>query len=266
MVKNKGCCNSVATLIKYGVDAMNKFNIKLADRIISISCRYDYAIQVCRDYIDRSQNVDFSVFATDEDIETDMNNEEVRVFADYAEFICLYRKIAEQLPKYDCMVMHGASITYKDSALLFVAPSGTGKSTHIRLWKDVFDDDVDIINGDKPIVSVDDEDTTIYGTPWAGKENWHKNHKAPLNAICILKQSKHNCIKKVYPQEYLPLLLNQVYLPRDAETLKLTLELFNKLIARIPVYLLECDISQEAVMTAYNAIVENEWRFDIYEN
>lgn len=237
---------------------MNKFNIKIADIIISISSRYDYTSRACKDYIVDSSYADFSVFSTNEDIAAEINsNSEALVFADYAEFICLYRKIAEQLPKYDCIVMHGAAITYKDSALLFVAPSGTGKSTHIKLWKDVFGDNVDIINGDKPIASINHENITIHGTPWAGKENWQKNRKAPLKAICVLKQSKHNCIKKVYPQEYLPLLLNQVYLPRGTDSLKLTLRLFNKLVARIPVYILECDISQDAVVIAYNAILEN---------
>lgn len=241
---------------------MNKLNIKLADRIISINCRYDYSSQFCKDYIVNSSCVDFSVFSTDEDILTEMNNAQVTVSADYAEFICLYRKIAEQLPKYDCMVTHGAAITHKDSALLFVAPRGMGKSTHIRLWKDVFGDAMDIINSDKPIVCINDNEITIHGTPWASKENWNKNRKAPLKAICILKQSKHNCIKKVYPQEYLPLLLNQVYLPRGTDSLRLTLELFNKLVTRIPVYILECDISQNAVMAAYNAIIEE----DLHEN
>ena len=61
---------------------------------------------------------------------------------------------------------------------------------------------------------------------------------------------------------YLPLLLNQVYLPRGTDSLKLTLGLFDKLFARTPVYILECDISQDAVMVAYNAIIEE----DLHEN
>lgn len=237
--------------------------MKIAERIISISYRYDYTLRACEDYIVDSSCADFSAFCTNEDIADEVNNaSEMLVSADYAEFICLYRKIAEQLPKYGCLVMHGAAITYKESALLFAAPSGTGKSTHIRLWKDVFGNDVDIVNGDKPIMSINDNKINICGTPWAGKENWHKNRKAPLKVICILKQSKHNCIKRIYPQEYLPLMLNQVYLPKDINSLNLTLELFDKFVTRIPIYILECDISQDAVMVAYNAIIEE----NLHEN
>lgn len=236
---------------------MNKFNIKLTEAAISINCKYDYTIRACKDYIVNSPSIIFSVFATEEDITDEINHSETLVSRDYAEFICLYRKIAEQLPKHNCVVMHGAAITYKDSALLFVAPSGTGKSTHIKLWKDVFKGDVDIINGDKPIASINDEEIIIYGTPWAGKENWHKNCKAPLKAICILKQSKCNYIRKIDSHEYLSLLLKQVYLPMDSTSLKQTLELFNTLIAKIPVYILECNISKDAVMTAYKAITED---------
>ena len=236
---------------------MNMFHIKLAGRVIGIRCHHDFAVQACENYKDTSTETDFSVCVTEAEVDEELRHAEFPVSADYAEFICLYRKIAEQLPRYHCAVLHGAAISYKDSGLLFVAPSGTGKSTHIRLWKQVFGEDVGIINGDKPIVSVHGGAVTVHGTPWAGKENWNKNRQAPLKAICIITRSQQNWIRKVNPQEHLPLLLRQVYLPQDPDSVKLTLALFNELLEKVPVYILGCDISQAAAITACQGIIEH---------
>lgn len=232
-----------------------EFKIKLANQVISVICQYEYTMKACKEYIINSENSIFTVCATDDEITAEINIADETIDVGYAEFICLYRKIAELLSHYNCVVMHGAAITYKDSAILFIAPSGTGKSTHIKLWKQAFKDRVDIINGDKPIVCIENS-ISVFGTPWAGKENWHKNRNAPLKAICLLKQGKNNCINKVDPQAYLPEILRQVYLPTDKTSLKQTLELFDSLVKGVPIYVLECNISQEAVMTAYNAIIE----------
>lgn len=238
-----------------------EFKIKLANQIISVISQCEYTLKACKEYIVDSGNPIFTVCVTDHEIRAEIDNSVDPVDVGYAEFICLYRKIAELLPHYNCVVMHGAAITYKDPAILFVAPSGTGKSTHIKLWRQAFKDQVDIINGDKPIVSIENS-ISVFGTPWAGKENWHKNRQAPLKAICLLKQAKYNRINKVNPQGYLPELLRQVYLPINRTSLKQTLELFDSLVKSVPIYLLECNISQEAVMTAYNAIIEE----NLHEN
>ncbi len=238
-----------------------EFKIKLANQVISVICQYEYTLKACKEYIVNSCNSAFTVCVTDEEITEEIDNADFSVDVGYAEYICLYRKIAELLPRYNCVVMHGAAITYNDSAILFVAPSGTGKSTHIKLWRQTFGEQVDIINGDKPIVCVEDN-ISVFGTPWAGKENWHKNRQAQLKAICIIKQAKNNRIVKVNAQSFLPKLLKQVYLPLDKSSLKQTLALFDSLVKRVPIYVLECDISKEAVVTAYNEIIEE----DLHEN
>lgn len=65
--------------------------------------------------------------------------------------------------------MHGAVVAWKDQGYLFTAPSGTGKSTHLALWKKYLGDQAEVINGDKPFLKVMEDEVWVYGTPWAGK-------------------------------------------------------------------------------------------------
>lgn len=67
----------------------------------------------------------------------------------YLETLAALRKIADFMPEKDCFLMHGAVVAWKDQGYLFTAPSGTGKSTHLALWKKYLGDQAEVINGDK---------------------------------------------------------------------------------------------------------------------
>lgn len=88
----------------------------------------------------------------------------------YLETLAALRKIADFMPEKDCFLMHGAVVAWKDQGYLFTAPSGTGKSTHLALWKKYLGDQAEVINGDKPFLKVMEDEVWVYGTPWAGKE------------------------------------------------------------------------------------------------
>lgn len=223
---------------------MNELTIQLSGLTVGLRCRHPYTLRACRDYIAEGEAQLFAQAAQD------------AAAGGYEEFISLYRSIAGQLPRFGRMVVHGAAISYEDAGLLFIAPSGTGKSTHIKLWRQFFGAQVDIINGDKPIVSVEDGGIYLHGTPWAGKEGWQKNRSAPLKAICLLRRGKTNRIRKADPLTHLPALMRQVYLPTEAEALQQTLALVDQLSARVPFYILECNISPEAAEAAFSGMRE----------
>ncbi len=233
------------------------FNVKIADLKIEIEHKYDFLQKFCNDYkIDTADNFDIAVKSTDQEIA----KEHAAVpTADVAlcESLCIYRAIAELLPDFDRFVFHGAAIEYKGEAYIFTAPSGTGKTTHINLWKKNLGNRVDVINGDKPIIKVDDI-ATVYGTPWAGKENLCRNTSAPLRAICILKQSETNDIRSLDRSQAVNYLMQQVYLPKNEKALSKTLSLLGRLIQNTPVYLLECDISDVAFKTAFEILTKEE--------
>ncbi len=240
-------------------DMSESFTFGIAELKIEVECRYDYIVKQCRDYmVTDGNNVDMKVFATDEAIENE-HKLTPQMPKGYIESICVYREIAERLPRYGAAVFHGAAISYGDKAYIFTAPSGTGKSTHIKLWKKYLGDSVDIVNGDKPIIKKADSDMLVCSTPWAGKENWQKNRIVPIGAVCILKRGKVNRIRKAEPSDVLDVLLGQIYMPKDGECALLSLEILDTLCEKVPVYVLECDISEEAVKASFTAMTGEDY-------
>lgn len=241
---------------------------------IQIESKYPEFKEFCKDYVVENVTPDFCVSWTEDEILAEREHELTGNFTPtYLETLAALRKISEALPSYRRLLIHGAAITLDDKAYLFTAPSGTGKSTHIRLWKEYLGARVDIVNGDKPFISLTNESDTwlsdapnaekiaprIHGTPWAGKENWQKNRNAPLNGICFLRRGLKNKIRRLEPAECLQLLFNQVYLPKDKLALQFTLELMDVLVRNVPLYLLECNISEDAVKCSFEGMTGMEY-------
>lgn len=233
----------------------HKLNILLGGLKVAIEHNYGYMSHFCKDYIAQFDKPDIIAKADKNAI---LKEKELVPSApiESCESLCIYRAIGEQLPNFDRFVFHGAAIEYNGKAYLFTAPSGTGKTTHINLWKQYLGDKVDIINGDKPIIYVGDK-STVYGTPWAGKEGYQRNASAPLKAVCIIKQSKTNSITRLEKGDAVNHLMRQVYLPQDPIVLSKTLALLGKIIENTPVYILQCDISEQAFEISYKTLTNN---------
>ena len=116
--------------------------------------------------------------------------------------------------------------------------------------------DAEIINGDKPILEVREDEIIAYGTPWAGKERLQKNSCVPVKGICFLRQSEKNNIRKLNKSEALVLLLPQIYIMSDSKKAGRTLELFSKMLEWIPVYEFYCNISEQAVRCSFDALTD----------
>ncbi len=172
----------------------------------------------------------------------------------YLERLSIYRQIAEGLPAFGRAVFHGAVVQFQGKAYFFSAPSGTGKSTHVALWKRYMGEQVGIINGDKPILGDDGNQILAYGTPWAGKEGWQSNCCAPLQGGCFLRQAKRNQMVRLRPEECAEWLLGQLYLPSHSQAAVQTLELADQIIKRVPMWILECDMSEEAVRLSFETM------------
>lgn len=144
------------------------------------------------------------------------------------------------LLRFDGMMLHASALSYGGKAYLFSGPSGVGKSTHTRLWQDVFGEDVEIINDDKPALRRLDGRWYAYGTPWSGKHHINKNRRLPLCGICFLKQADENRIRRVSSLEAIQLIVPQTVRKRlTAEEMARLLSHVDVLIREIPIFELE---------------------------
>ena len=96
---------------------------------------------------------------------------------------------------YDTILFHGSVIAVDGIGYLFTAKSGTGKSTHTRLWREYFGDRAAMVNDDKPLLKITDSSVIAYGTPYNGKHRLGTNISVPLKAICILTRAADNHIE-----------------------------------------------------------------------
>ena len=231
------------------------FKVKLADVVIGIHGQYDYLKEYCKDYL-TLEDAEVEICLKKEDILEESSRVENEAFSmPYLETLAALRKIAEQMPQRNRFLMHGAVLSWHGQGYMFTAPSGTGKSTHLALWKKYLGEEVEIVNGDKPLISVENEEIRVYGTPWGGKERWQRNISVPLRGICFLRRGIANRIREVQSGEALPMLMQQVYYTRNPESAGKTMELLDEVFKKVPMYKMECDISKEAVECSFGMMV-----------
>jgi hypothetical protein len=222
---------------------------------ILVKYRGRYLGDCCKDYLTDKTPL-FEVLATDEDLEYEIEHaEDDREYSkSYLEYIAVYRKFCEQSVYHNVILCHGSVLEYKNDAYLFTAPSGTGKSTHTALWRDYFGEEVIMINDDKPLLRFEDDGVYAYGTPWDGKHHISNNRCARLKGICFLKQGAENKIEKIDGNQALPMLMNQIYRPRQKEGVMKTLEYIDALMSSVPMYKMVCNMSMEAAKVAYEGM------------
>ncbi len=135
------------------------------------------------------------------------------------------------------MMLHASAVAYGGRAYLFSGPSGIGKSTHTRIWKQIFGDEAVIFNDDKPALRFRDGRWYAYGTPWCGKDGINTNLKVPLAGICFLEQGCENSMTLLTAREAIPLIISQtMYCFRRTEKVQLMLKHTEKLIQYVPIF------------------------------
>lgn len=231
--------------------------IELAGHAIGLQCRYDYLPRLCRGY-ETSRPPEWTVRVTDEDLARE--NPAGDAYKDaYLESLAVYRQICERLVADDILLFHGSALALDGKGYLFTAPSGTGKSTHAALWRQVIGPRVTMINDDKPLLRFTPAGVTVYGTPWAGKAHLQTNTSAPVAAIVLLHQAPENTIRPLDAREAYPRLLSQTHRVQNPQGLMRTLDLVAQL-AKLPVYALGCTPTPQAAQLAYRALTQKEER------
>ena len=240
---------------------MPSFKLRLADKVIAAECIYSETADFCKGYLtDAEPEIFLSVSADDIAYEAMKSAEERAIEGlapyefspEYLETLALYRKIAQALVNYGIILFHGSAVSVDGEAYIFTAKSGTGKSTHTRLWREYLGERCVMVNDDKPLIALTDKGAVVYGTPWNGKHRLGANISAPLKAICILGRAERNSILPQSPREVFGELFAQTYRFADPVGMKKTLEILDKLLGSVSLYRLGCNMDIEAAEVAYN--------------
>lgn len=154
--------------------------------------------------------------------------------------------IEQILNKFNAFILHSSFIKWQDKAILFTAPSGTGKSTQADLWKK--NENAEVINGDRSGIRKMDGKWTAYGLPIAGSSGIYKNKKAEISHIIILKQGKENKLTKLSSREaFIKLYSETLVHTWDKEFQENIINMITDVVQNVRIYQYECLPDKSAV-------------------
>lgn len=233
---------------------------------IRIESIFDEVQRMCMDYrTDAAPELTVSTTLADIEEEGRLSDEERKLEGlpeyhyeqPYLETLAVYRQIATALLSRGVMLIHGSVIAVDGEGYMFTALSGTGKSTHVRFWRELFGERAVMVNDDKPLVRVSEEARPlVYGTPWDGKHHLSTNISVPLRAIVILERGVENEIYPISAEEAFPTLLQQSFRSEDPLLTVQTLQLLSLLSQQTGLYRLHCNMNPDAARIAYEGMVK----------
>ena len=153
------------------------------------------------------------------------------------------------------LLLHASVTRYEGRANLFFGVSGTGKSTHSRLWHDYVPGS-DLMNDDNPIIRYEDGRFLVYGSPWSGKTACYRNVVAPANAFVRLEQFPENRISRLEPlQAYASVIAAVSTIRWNHDIMSLLVPTIERVAMTVPCFQLKCRPDEEAVQVCKNAIL-----------
>lgn len=235
---------------------------RFAGVAVRIDSLYKDVHELCRGYM-CNREAELVICTSRVDIELERIRSHDACYADgrvwrpsdgHLESVAVCRKIAEAMPARDTLLVHGSCVAVDGAAYLFCAPSGTGKSTHARLWRELLGSRALMVNDDKPLVRLTQGGAIAYGTPWDGKHRLSTNVAVALRAICLLERDARNHIARITAGEAYARLLESVYRPMDPTALALTLDLVDRLVGAVDLWRLGCNMDLDAARTSFAAM------------
>lgn len=239
-----------------------RFTIAIGSKRIEIGGHYGLIFEQCREYI--SDGIPDIIIWSKEYGKTSgsLNNMRehirknkngvVRIDPAKDESLEIQQEIAEKMINKGFLLIHGAAVEKDGAAHVFVAPSGTGKTTRLRFWMELYPNST-IINGDKPMIHTSGSCVLVCGTPWAGKEGWGSNIQVPLRAIYMLERSNEDRVEEISIGEALPKLFQQTYAPREMENRQKKIRMLAEMAGKVHFYRYQSTMTRESVRMAYEA-------------
>ena len=151
----------------------------------------------------------------------------------------------------DTLVLHAVVVSYGGKGYMFIAPSGTGKSTHARLWLEHIEG-TELVNDDFPVV----RGNMVYGSPWGWRTPCYRNVSYPIGGMVRLSQASFNKIRRLSSIEaYMNLFVSSAdkryFGSRIADKMH---QLEERLASTIPMWHLDCLPDEAAARLCHDTI------------
>lgn len=150
------------------------------------------------------------------------------------------------IPK-QTLLFHSSLVDLSGSGIMFLGPSGIGKTTQAELWNKYLG--ADILNGDMVFARKNEDGFYGYGSPWHGSSPYYKNAKVKLKALVVLEQAGENTLKRLEGFDVLQGIMEQVFFPYwYPEAMDVCLNTLDLLLEEVPVYHLACRPDEDEVL------------------
>ena len=159
----------------------------------------------------------------------------------------------------NAIAIHSSAVVADGRCALFLGESGTGKSTHTRLWVENIDS-ARLLNDDSPIIRIIDGEVRVYGSPWSGKTPCYKNESHPIAGLCRLEQAPYNKIHRLPTILAIGAILPSCppVFAHDVTLQDMICDTVGRLLRTTRAYRLECLPNEDAARLSHKTIFANE--------
>ena len=152
--------------------------------------------------------------------------------------------------------LHAAAISHRGQGVLFLGESGTGKSTHARLWCRHMAA-TELLNDDNPTIRIQGDTAYAHGTPWSGKTPCYKPQSFPIGGMVRLIQAPEN---RFHRQEgadaFVALYPGCSVISQDQDLRARLYDTLVRLAERVPTGILECRPDSDAAILCYRSLLK----------
>ena len=229
---------------------------KIADLIVEMNPKYEESLKLAEPFLyDGADPADITLTISYDRLEETAANPKCLSTKPQLENFFLSGAFNRKAINYGTMLIHSSALIYDGGAYLFSADSRVGKSTHTRLWLKAFGDKVHIMNDDKPVVKLLDNQAVAYGTPFDGGSGIALNEAYPLKAVIFIERGEENYVRIPETKEIIQKLYFQTAHMVGAKTADNMLKNFEKLLSLTKFYVLTCNMEISAAYTAFSMII-----------
>ena len=162
-------------------------------------------------------------------------------------------ELEHQIARFGGFLLHASYICHNGKAILFTAPSETGKSTQAELWCRLRG--AELVNGDRAAVMTTGEEILACGVPYAGLSKVRNNRTMPLKAIVRLSQAKKTTIRRLTGMAAFRSVWEGCCVNVwNQEDVRSSMDAVIQTVQQIPVYHLACTPDEAAVLALENCL------------